>query len=579
MLEIAMNIKDYSSDEEMIKAKMIKLTCTNWVQWRFQFENYLISKGMDNLLDPPSEDVKKTIKFKKRNGAAPTLLWSSVSSKFEGVLLKNKSSFYNCWVGLGNCCGKNSVVVICQTLQKLINLRYEPGSSLEKHVDDFHKIHATYLSISADSSISMNLSSSMAAAFFLQSLDNDRELSGLCQTLYDTKPFELSAITDRVLIEHTCQTSSHDQALLFDKNKQPESSKSKGKNKPDGPLNATSESRELNQPSGSDSNEVNALIGKNHQELIYLDSGAGRTVVNNLKSLEDPALVTKHINTFSNPVKVTHQGTLLFKGIKLYPVYYVPNGPVNLLSISQLCDHGMKLISKNNLFLIKYNNQIVNTFHRQGNLFVSRLSSPVNSIYALPTACQYWRLTLVHPSDSYIKVLLKDYQINGSFTHSSDCPVCHQANIKNCPHSQVLPRTDAPFSKTHMDTLQINLQSRKGHKYVLVLIEDYSRFNRIYPLTEKSQAAEYIKSYLMEIKNKLDTTPAFIHTDHGGEFSSQSLVNFLTGQGISLERGPPELPQTNGVAERFNQKLLSKMRCLLGQSDIPISYWDEAKAQ
>ncbi|MBW0497179.1 hypothetical protein O181_036894 [Austropuccinia psidii MF-1] len=129
-----------------------------------------------------------------------------------------------------------------------------------------------------------------------------------------------------------------------------------------------------------------------------------------------------------------------------------------------------------------------------------------------------------------------------------------------------------------MDTLQINPQSRKGYKYVLVLIDDYSCFNRIYPLTEKSQATEYIKSYLMEIKNKLDTTPSFLHTDHGGEFSSQSLVNFLTVHGISLERGPPESPQTNSVAERFNQTLLSKMRCLLGQSNVPISYWDEAAA-
>ncbi|MBW0534081.1 hypothetical protein O181_073796 [Austropuccinia psidii MF-1] len=634
MPEIPIDIKDSSSDEEVIKAKMTKLTRTNWVQWSCQFKNYLDSKGMDDLLDPPSEDVKKTIKFKKRNGAALTLLWSSVSTEFEGVLLNNKSSFYHCWVGLGNCCGKNSVVVICRTLHKLVNLRYEPGSSLEKHIDDFHKIHASYLSISADSSISMSLSSSMAAAFFLQSLDNDKELCSLCQTLYDIKPFELSTITDRVSIEHTRRESFNDQALLFDKNKHPDPPKGKGNNKPDaerkktGPrdkkkgksnnqggakastqdqntnkrferieqllerlqsnmqstsINAASESRELNRPSGSDTDafifdEVNALIGRNNQELIYLDSGAGRTVVNNLELLKNPVPVTKHINTFSNPVKVTHQGTLIFKGINLYPVYYVPNGPVNLLSVSQLCDHGMKLISKSNLLLIKYNNRIVDTFHRQGNLFVSRLSSPVNSIYALPIACEDWHLTLGHPSDSYIKALLKDRKINGNFTHSSDCPVCHQAKIKNRPHSQFLPRADAPFSKIHMDTLQINPQSRKGYKYVLVLIDDYSRFNRIYLLNEKSQASEHIKSFLMEIKNKLDIIPAYLHTDRGGEFNSQSLLSFLTEQGISLERGPPESPQTNGVAERFNQTLLSKMRCLLGQSNVPVSYWDEAAA-
>ncbi|MBW0520260.1 hypothetical protein O181_059975 [Austropuccinia psidii MF-1] len=201
-------------------------------------------------------------------------------------------------------------------------------------------------------------------------------------------------------------------------------------------VNATSESRELNQPSGSDSDafifdEVNALIGKNHQELIYLDSGAGRTAVNNSKFLEDPAPVTKLINTFSNPVKFTHQGTLLFNDIKLYLVYYVPN-------------------------------ELLILFINKETFFVSRLSSPVNSIYALPNACQDWHLKLGHPSDSYIKALLKDCKINGSFTHSSDCPVCHQAKIKNRPHSQVLPRDDAPFSKIHMDTLQINPQSRKG---------------------------------------------------------------------------------------------------------------------
>ncbi|MBW0565113.1 hypothetical protein O181_104828, partial [Austropuccinia psidii MF-1] len=279
--------------------------------------------------------------------------------------------------------------------------------------------------------------------------------------------------------------------------------------------------------------EVNAMIGKNSQKLIYLDSGAGRTVVNDLTLLENPT----PINTFLNP-----------------------------------------LIAKSNLFLIKYHNRIVDTFHRQGSLFVSKLSSNSESINALPTACLDWHLILGHPSDPYIEALLKDQKINGYFTHSSDCPVCHQAKIRNRPHSQVLPCADAPFFKINMDTLQINPPTRKGHKYVLVLIDDFSHFNCIYLLSKKSQATEYIKSYLMEIKNKLNITPAFLHTNQGGGFSSQVFIDFITSQGISLEQGPPESPQTNGVAERFNQTFLSKIRCLFGQSNIPVRYWDEAAA-
>ncbi|MBW0514072.1 hypothetical protein O181_053787 [Austropuccinia psidii MF-1] len=589
MPEIPIDIKDSSADEEVIKAKMTNLTRTNWVQWSCQFENYLISKGMDDLLDPPTKDVKKTSKFKKRNGGALTLLWSSVSTEFEGVLLNNKSSFYNCWVGLGNCCGKNSVVVICQTLHKLVNLRYEPGTSLEKHIDEFNKIHASYLSISVRSSISMNLSPTIAAAFFLQSLDNDKELSSLCQTLYNLKPFELSTITDRVSIKHTHRESSNDQVLLVNNNKQTELLKNKEKNRSEGgckktgfkdkkkgknnnqgtaekptqeqdtnkriekieqlleklqhsahstSVNAASESKELIRPLGSDSDafifeDINAMSGRKHQKLIYLDSGAGRTVVNDLLLLENLTPINKYINTFSNPVRVTHQG----KGIKLYPVYYIPNGPVSLL-----------------------------------------LSSSSNSIYAFPTGCLDWHLILGHPSDLYVKALLKEKKINGHFTHSSDCPVCHQAKIRNCPHSQVLPRADAPFFKIHMDTLQINPPTRKGHKYVLILIDDFSWFNHIYLLSEKSQATEHIKLYLMEIKNKLNITPEYLYNDQGGEFSSQLFINFLISQGISLERGPPESPQTNGVSERFNQTLLSKIQCFLEQSNIPVGYWDEAAA-
>ncbi|MBW0506968.1 hypothetical protein O181_046683 [Austropuccinia psidii MF-1] len=80
----------------------------------------------------------------------------------------------------------------------------------------------------------MSLSSSMAAAFFLQSLDNDKELSSLCQTLYDIKPFDLNTITDMVLIEHSRWESTYDQELLVEKNKQVESSKPKGKRQLEG---------------------------------------------------------------------------------------------------------------------------------------------------------------------------------------------------------------------------------------------------------------------------------------------------------------------------------------------------------
>lgn len=43
-----------------------------------------------------------------------------------------------------------------------------------------------------------------------------------------------------------------------------------------------------------------------------------------------------------------------------------------------------------------------------------------------------------------------------------------------------------------------------------------------------------------------------------------------------MEKGPANSPQTNGLAEQFNQTLLVKIRCMLAQCSIPLNYWDEA---
>ena len=92
----------------------------------------------------------------------------------------------------------------------------------------------------------------------------------------------------------------------------------------------------------------------------------------------------------------------------------------------------------------------------------------------------------------------------------------------------------------------------------------------------KSESESKILSFINEVVNKTGKCPAVIHTDRGGEFNSNYFRSALDKLGITVEAGPAESPQTNGLAKRFNQTLLVKMRCLLAQSSVPINYWDEA---
>ncbi|MBW0465582.1 hypothetical protein O181_005297 [Austropuccinia psidii MF-1] len=56
----------------------------------------------------------------------------------------------------------------------------------------------------------------MPAAFFLRSLNKDKELTGLIQTLYGSKPFDIITVTKRVSLEHT-RRQNNSEEVLFNK--------------------------------------------------------------------------------------------------------------------------------------------------------------------------------------------------------------------------------------------------------------------------------------------------------------------------------------------------------------------------
>ncbi|MBW0542418.1 hypothetical protein O181_082133 [Austropuccinia psidii MF-1] len=361
----------------------------------------------------------------------------------------------------------------------------------------------------------MTISSDVVAGFFIQSLNQACELSSLVQTLYDIKPFELNSVLERVAQKEPEQSKSSKQGGSQNKNRGVNRGQGKNRTNSNPKRNEESLKRldllenqlaklELNaknsnvnviteahkerpedfQHSDSDTyvttDEV-LTLGSGIPDQFYVDSGAGRSVVNNLSVLTNITKVKKQVNTYADPVRITHQGTLIFRGVHLSPVYYAPEGKV--------------------------------------------------------------------------------------FLH---------AKLKRLPHYRNLPTTYSPFIKIHIDTLRFSPPSQQGNRYVLVIVDDYSQFNRIYLMSEKGKEEVYISSYLDELKNKLSIMPGYIHTDQGGEFDSKSFQNLLISKGISLERAPPYSQQTNGVAERFNQSLLTKIRCLLAQSNIPIGLWEEA---
>ncbi|EGG08438.1 uncharacterized protein MELLADRAFT_104811 [Melampsora larici-populina 98AG31] len=108
-------------------------------------------------------------------------------------------------------------------------------------------------------------------------------------------------------------------------------------------------------------------LGAEKLQLVY-DSGATKSTVNNLELLIDPVPITKSLNTYGGAVSISHVGKLNFGGTIIHPVYYSESGPRNLISTTQLEDHGMNVIHSHRKVQIRLGEKIIFRFYREGDL-------------------------------------------------------------------------------------------------------------------------------------------------------------------------------------------------------------------
>ncbi|GJT55998.1 retrovirus-related pol polyprotein from transposon TNT 1-94, partial [Tanacetum coccineum] len=124
----------------------------------------------------------------------------------------------------------------------------------------------------------------------------------------------------------------------------------------------------------------------------------------------------------------------------------------------------------------------------------------------------------------------------------------------------------------------MRIQSINGRKYMLVIIDDYSRFTWVKFLRSKDEVPEFVIKVLKIIQVRLNTTFCNIRTDNGTEFVNQTLKAYYEEVGISHQTSMAQTPQQNGVVERWNRTLVEAVRTILIFSKAPLFLWAEAVA-
>ncbi|GJV16490.1 retrovirus-related pol polyprotein from transposon TNT 1-94 [Tanacetum coccineum] len=147
------------------------------------------------------------------------------------------------------------------------------------------------------------------------------------------------------------------------------------------------------------------------------------------------------------------------------------------------------------------------------------------------------------------------------------------------PTDQKSENTIWSFHTLHMDLCgPIRVQSIKGKKYILVIVDDYSRFTWVKFLRSKDETPEFVINFLKQIQLGLNKTVRFIRTDNGTEFVNQVMSEYYEGVGIFHQKSVPRTPQQNGVVERRNRTLVEAARTMMIFSKAPMFLWAEAVA-
>nr|GEZ95414.1 retrovirus-related Pol polyprotein from transposon TNT 1-94 [Tanacetum cinerariifolium] len=120
--------------------------------------------------------------------------------------------------------------------------------------------------------------------------------------------------------------------------------------------------------------------------------------------------------------------------------------------------------------------------------------------------------------------------------------------------------------------------SVNGKKYILVIVDDYSRFTWVKFLRSKDETPMFIIKFLKMIQVRLNVPVRRIRTDNGTEFVNQTLWDYYEEVGISHETSVACSPRQNGVVERRNRTLIEAARTMLIYAQAPLFLWAEAVA-
>jgi hypothetical protein len=114
-----------------------------------------------------------------------------------------------------------------------------------------------------------------------------------------------------------------------------------------------------------------------------------------------------------------------------------------------------------------------------------------------------------------------------------------------------------------------------GKWYVLIVVDDYSRYSCVFFLESKDEVFEHFQRLALRLNNEHPNCLKVIRNDNVIEFKNTSFDEFCLEHGIDQQFSAPRVPQHNGVMEQKNHTLVEMARMMLDEHRTPRRFWTD----
>ncbi|GJX96305.1 integrase, catalytic region, zinc finger, CCHC-type containing protein [Tanacetum coccineum] len=209
---------------------------------------------------------------------------------------------------------------------------------------------------------------------------------------------------------------------------------------------------------------------------------------------------------------ITGYGNYVQGNITVCHVYYVEGLGHNLFSVGEFYDGDLEVAFRSNTCYVRnLGGDDLLTGARESNLctiFISDMAA--SSLVCLlskatSTKSWLWHRKLSHLNFGTINDLTKNDLVNGlpKFKYSKDhmCSVCERGKSKRYSHPpKLVLSTHSKLELLHIDLCwPMRVATINGKKYILVIVDDYSRFIWVYFLHTKDETPEIIKKFIAQV--------------------------------------------------------------------------------